>query len=73
MKTYITIPGIIGKWKENGLLGTDGKIIFKINKQQLTFNAETKQELRNHQLAGILEKAKLFSPLMSVATGCFQK
>ena len=55
------------------MLGTDGKIIFKINKQQLTFNAETKQELRNHQLAGILEKAKLFDPLIVVAARLFPK
>ncbi|HEX5154776.1 MAG TPA: type IV toxin-antitoxin system AbiEi family antitoxin [Parafilimonas sp.] len=65
--------GITGKWKENGVREMDGKITFKINKQQLTFNAHTKQELRNHQLAGILEKAKLFDPLIVVAGRLFPK
>lgn len=65
--------GITGKWKENGMRETDGKITFKINKQQYVFNAETKQELRNHQLAGILEKAKTFDPLIIVAGRLFPK
>lgn len=65
--------GITGKWKENGVREMDGKITFKINKQQFVFNAETKQELRNHQLAGILEKAKIFDPLIIVAGRLFPK
>lgn len=65
--------GIAGKWKEKGVRQMDGKITFKINKQQFVFNAETKQELRNHQLEGTLEQAKLFEPLIIVAGRLFPK
>jgi len=68
-----TYTGITGKWKENGVREIDGKITFRINKQQLTFNAEIKQELRNHQLPVILEQAKLFAPLIVVAGRLFPK
>jgi hypothetical protein len=65
--------GIAGKWNENGLRELDGKITFMIDKHQLKFNAKIKQELRNHQLPGILEGAKLYDSLILVANRLFPK
>src|SRR4030095_10262482 len=73
LENLYNTAGISGKWKENGVNELDGKITFNINKQQLTFNAETKQEVRSHQLPGIIEKAKHFDPLIVIANRLFPK
>lgn len=65
--------GIAGKWKENGMQGLDGKITLTIDNLQLKFNAEIKQGLRNHQLPGLFEKAKLLEPMIVVANRLFPK
>lgn len=65
--------GITGDWEEYGQKELDGQIKLVIENQPLKFNAEIKQELRNHQLPRIIDQAQRIGPLMVVANRIFPK
>jgi hypothetical protein len=65
--------GITGNWEEYGQKELDGQIQLVIENQPLKFNAEIKQELRNHQLPKIIDQAHRIGPLMVVANRIFPK
>lgn len=65
--------GIVGKWDEYGSKDLDGQIELIIDDHPLKFNAEIKQELRNHQLPKIIDRAQQTGPLMVIALRIFPK
>lgn len=65
--------GINGYWNEDGLKELDGTVELKIENENLKFNVEIKQELRNHQLPKIIEQAQKFGAMMVVANRIFPK
>lgn len=65
--------GITGKWKNNKLKGIDGAIELQVNGIKYVFNAEVVNELRNHQMAAIKEKATANPPLIIIAKHLFPK
>lgn len=65
--------GITGNWVEHGITELDGKVEFFAENNNLKFNVEIKQELRNHQLPKIIEQAQRLGPMMVVANRIFPK
>lgn len=65
--------GITADWKKLDEREFDGRITIKVEDQVLNFNAEIKQELRNHQLPQIFDQANNFHPLMVIAKHIFPK
>ena len=65
--------GITGNWEEYGQKELDGKIKLVVENKPLKFNAEIKQELRNHQLPRIIDQAQRTGPLMVIANRIFPK
>lgn len=59
--------GIKGNWEVSFQKELDGQLTLNVEDQEFTFNIEIKQELRNHQLAAIVNQAINFKPLMVVA------
>lgn len=65
--------GITGNWEEHGHKELDGQLKLAVENQHLEFNAEIKQELRNHQLPKIIDQAQRIGPLMVIANRIFPK
>src|ERR1035437_6918498 len=65
--------GITGRWRDFGPKELDGQVEIIYENQTITFNAEIKQELRNHQLPQIFALANLFKPLIVIAQRIFPK
>lgn len=65
--------GIQGRWENTFLNETDGQVNFIINNNNVKLFVEIKNELRNHQLPMIVERANRFHPLMIVANRIFPK
>jgi hypothetical protein len=65
--------GITGTWKDNGPREMDGEMELIVENHPVKFNAEIKQELRNHQLPQIIQQAERFAPLIVVANRIFPK
>ncbi|MDR6560797.1 MULTISPECIES: type IV toxin-antitoxin system AbiEi family antitoxin [unclassified Arcicella] len=63
--------GVAGNWNEHGIHELDGTMELIIDQQLLKFNVEVKQELRNHQLAKIIEMEQRYGSLMVVANRIF--
>lgn len=65
--------GIQGRWENTYHTETNGEVDFIINNRDVKVFVEIKNELRNHQLPMILERANRFHPLMIVANRIFPK
>ncbi len=65
--------GIIANWIKGNESGIDGQITFRVEEKILNFNAEIKQELRNHQLPQIFDQATQYYPLIVIANHIFPK
>jgi hypothetical protein len=60
-------------WKHTHNKQLDGLLDIIVNNTKLEFIIEEKQELRNHQMAKIVEMAKQHKPLMIIANRIFPK
>ena len=65
--------GITGRWMHFGPIKMDGQVEIVYENQIITYNAEIKQELRNHQLPQIFELANIYKPLIVIAQRIFPK
>jgi len=65
--------GIHGTWENTFRTETDGQVDIVINNNDVKLFVEIKNELRNHQLPMILDRANKFHPLMIVANRIFPK
>lgn len=65
--------GIIANWIKGNESGIDGQITLRVEEKILNFNAEIKQELRNHQLPQIFDQATQYYPLIVIANHIFPK
>lgn len=65
--------GIIANWRKFDENELDGQMTIQIEGQILNFNAEIKQELRNHQLPQVFDQANNFHPLLVIANHLFPK
>jgi hypothetical protein len=57
------------KLEDNGL---DGQLYFQVSDDWPTFNVQVKRELRQYQIPGLQERAKLHEPFMVMAENIFQ-
>lgn len=65
--------GIQAVYKDTPKGTTDGVLTVTIKGKKLTFNVEIKNELRYHQLQGIIDRQKKETPLIVIANKIFPK
>src|SRR2546428_6066244 len=67
------IKGIKAKWLKSATKELDANLEVIYNNTDQTFFVENRKELRNHQLPGLIEKAKKFRPFLILAETIFPK
>ncbi len=66
--------GLTGAWKAtHDTTAIDGRLEFRLTNGNEAFYVEVKKQLRNHNLPGIMDQAKLHQPLMVIAVEIFPK